>query len=63
MKSHVRYQIKATRVVNPANMSDFKKAFRRRQTMLLSEDSTSVNKEREAYFNPAGTTQNAEIKI
>jgi hypothetical protein len=43
-------------------MSDFKKAFRRKQTMLLSEDSTSVNKERKAYFNPAGVTQNGEIK-
>ena len=40
-----------------------KKAFRRKQTMLLSEDSTIVNKEREAYFNPAGATQNVEIKI
>ena len=36
-------QIKATLVVNPANMSDFKKAFWRKQTMLLSEDSTIVN--------------------
>jgi hypothetical protein len=44
-------------------MSDFKKAFWRKQTMLLYEDSTIVNKEREAYFNPAGATQNAEIKI
>ena len=26
--THARYQIKATRVVNPGNMSDFKKAFR-----------------------------------
>ena len=41
----------------------FKKALRRKQTMLLSEDSTSVNKERKAYFNPAGATQNAEIQI
>jgi hypothetical protein len=48
--------------MNPANMSDFKKAFRRKQTMLLFEYST-VNKEREAYFNPAGKTQNAEVKI
>jgi hypothetical protein len=46
-------QITATPVVNPANMSDFKKAFRRKQTMLLSI----------AYFNPAGATQNSEIKI
>ena len=30
--------------------------------MLISEDSTTVNKERVAYFNPAGATQNAEIK-
>jgi hypothetical protein len=44
-------------------MSEFKKAFRHKQTMLLSEDSTSVNKERKAYFNPAGMTQNAETKI
>ena len=58
--THVRYQIKATLVVNPANMSDFKKAFRRKQTMLLSEDSTSVNKEKKAYFHPAGATQNAQ---
>ena len=53
----------ATLVANPANMSDFKKYFRQKQTMLLSEDSTIVNKEREAYFNPAGATQSAEIKI
>ena len=32
-------------------MTDFKKAFRRKQTMLLSEDSTSVNKER-SIFQP-----------
>ena len=32
-------------------MSDFKKAFRQKQTMLLSEDSTSVNK-RENIFQP-----------
>jgi hypothetical protein len=44
-------------------MSDFKKSFRRKQTMLLSEDSAIVNKERKAYFNPEGVTQNAEIKI
>ena len=42
---------------------NFKKAFWRKQIMLLSEDSTIVNKAREAYFNPAGTTQNLEIKI
>jgi hypothetical protein len=44
-------------------MSDFKKAFRQKQTMLLSEDSTPVNKERKAYFNPACATHNTEIKI
>ena len=55
--------MKATLLVNPANMSDFKKAFCRKQTMLSSEDSTSENKERKAYFNPAGATQNPEIKI
>jgi hypothetical protein len=44
-------------------MSDFKKAFRRKQTMLLSEDSTSINKREKTYFNPASATQNAEIEI
>jgi hypothetical protein len=44
-------------------MSDFRKAFRQKQTMQLSEDSTSVNKERNAWFKPIGVTQNAEIKI
>jgi hypothetical protein len=44
--------------VNPANMFDFKKVFRRKQTMLLSEDSTIVNREK-PYFNPV----DAEIKI
>jgi hypothetical protein len=45
MKSHNLQdnKFKAARVVNPANMSDLK-AFRRKQTMLLSEDSTIVNK-------------------
>ena len=55
-------QIKSTLIVNPANMSDFKKAFRRKHKMLLSDDSKTVNHERVAYFNPAGATQNAEIK-
>ena len=55
------HQIKATCVVNPANMSDFKKDFRRKQTVLLSEDSTSINKRE--HFNPAGATQHAELKI
>jgi hypothetical protein len=48
--------------VNPANVSDFKKALRRKQTMLLSEGSTPANKHRQSYFNPPGATQNAEIK-
>ena len=48
--------------MNPANMSDFKKAFRRKPMKLLSDDSTTVNNETTAYFNPAGTTQHAEIK-
>ncbi|CDQ84459.1 unnamed protein product [Oncorhynchus mykiss] len=61
MNSHVRYQIKATRVVNPTNMSDFKNDFRRKQTILLSEDSTSVNKREHISTSPA-VTQNAEIK-
>jgi hypothetical protein len=34
------HQIKAELVVNPATMSDFKKALQRKQTMLLSEDRT-----------------------
>ena len=46
IKSHVRYQIKAILVVNPANMSDFKNVFWRKHKMLLSDDSTTVNKER-----------------
>jgi hypothetical protein len=44
-------------------MSDFKKAFQRKQTMLLSEGSTSINKERKAHFNHADATQKVEIKI
>ena len=43
-------------------MSDFKKAFRQKHKKLLSDDSTTVNKEGVAYFNPTGATQNAEIK-
>jgi hypothetical protein len=59
MKSHTKdKKIKATLVVNPANMSDFKKAFRRKQMMLLSEEITIVNKDKKA-----GATQNVEIKI
>lgn len=61
--THSIYQNKATLVVNPANVSDFKNVLQRKQTMLLSEDSTPVNKERKAYFNPAGATQNSEIQI
>jgi hypothetical protein len=49
--------MKATLVVNPANMSDFKKAFRRKHKKLLSDDSATVNKEG-SIFQPC----NAEIK-
>ena len=55
--------MKATLVVNPANMSDFKKAFRQKHKMLLSDDSTTLKHERVAYFYSAGLTQNTEIKI
>jgi hypothetical protein len=49
--THSIYQIKATVVVNPANMSDLKNALRWKQTMLLFEDSTPVNKEK-SIFQP-----------
>jgi hypothetical protein len=42
-------QIKAL-LVNPATMSDFKKALRRKKTMLLSEDSTPSNKHMTIIF-------------
>jgi hypothetical protein len=44
--------------VNPAN----KKAFWQKHKKLFCDDSTTVIKEGIAYFNTAGTTQNAEIK-
>ena len=44
-------------------MSDFKQDFPRKHKKLLSDDSTTVNKERVAYFHPAGTTQNVEIEL
>ena len=55
------YSIKATLVVNPANMSDFKKLFGESIKKLLSDDGTMSIKS-VAYFKTAGTTQNAEIK-
>ena len=46
------HQIKALLLGNPATVSDFKKALRQKQTMLLSEDSTPSNKHR-IIFHPA----------
>ena len=57
------HKIKALLLVNPATMSDFKKALLRKQTMLLSEDSTPSNKHRQKYFIPPGLTHNLEITI
>ena len=47
------HQIKAELLVNPASVSDFKKALRRKQTMLLSEDSTPSNTHMTIIIQPA----------
>ena len=58
IKSHVQDKLKLHCCESSQHVR-FQKGF----SMLLSENSTSVNKERKVYLNPADATQNAEIKI
>ena len=49
----VIYRFKDELLVNPAIVSDFKKALRQKQTMILSEDNTPLNKHKKITFQPA----------
>jgi hypothetical protein len=49
----VIHRFKDELLVNPATVSYFKKALRRKQTMLLSEDSTPLKKDMKITFQPA----------
>ena len=59
----VIHQNKAYLLVNPAAVSDFKKALRRKHTMRLSEDSALHTKALKTFYNQADAPRKSEIAI
>jgi hypothetical protein len=59
----ILHNLKHEHLINPAAVSDFKKALRRKQTMRFSEDSSRHTQVLLAFSNQALASRKSELTI